>query len=175
MVEIKWIHLSGSNRGSKIDIRQFLTSFESFSILLLIKILSGRIAQPLNLRDLILLKFVYSNVSDHSKSTVRFEGKKGEGGKGRGTFSTKFQSHLTSSSHGCWRHCPAVALSKGLYSNIGSKKSVNRWASSTLQLYLSIRTENMFQVFSLVMCRRLPENQITPVNRLLWSVIGPLN
>lgn len=79
--------------------------------------------------------------------------------------------HLTSSSHECWRHCPAVALNNGLYSSIGSKNSVNRWASSTAQLYLSMRTENIFQVFSLVICRRFPVRKIEKFSCMLKSFL----
>lgn len=82
--------------------------------------------------------------------------------------------HLTSPSQGCFRQLLAVALSSGLYSNIGSKKSVNALASVTLQLYLSMRTENRFHVFSLVMWRRSPgggrkPKSYFPCKKLSWN------
>lgn len=75
------------------------------------------------------------------------------------------QHYSESSSHECLRHCAAEALNKGLYSNMGSKKSVKLRASSLFQLYLSIKTENKFQVLSFVMWRRFPAGRILKFNQ----------
>jgi len=63
---------------------------------------------------------------------------------------------VSSSSHGCCKHCPAVALLMGSNSSIGIKKSANSKALLSSQWYFSVSTSTRLHGFSFVMWRKSP-------------------